>query len=48
MALLAIPCAAAEEAIGAYHSTTAGLGLSVSFSKTKFFATGNDVTEEEM
>ena len=48
VALLAILRAGAEEAVGAYHSTAAALGLSVSFSKTKFLVAGHGVTEEDM
>ena len=47
VALLAI-LHGAEEAIGTYYSTAAGLELSVNFSKTKFLVGGHIVTEEDM
>ena len=44
---LATSCAGAVEAIREYHSAAAGLGLSVSFIKTKFMVAGHDITEED-
>ncbi|XP_065896190.1 uncharacterized protein [Dysidea avara] len=40
--LLATSCAGAQEAITEYHSVAAGLGLSVSFIKTKFMVAGHN------
>ena len=48
VALLATFRAGTEEAIRAYHSTAAGFGLTVSYSKTKFLVAGHGVTEEDV
>ena len=45
--LLATSCAGAQEAITEYHSVAAGLGLSVSFIKTKFMVAGHSIKEED-
>ena len=47
MALLATSRAGAVETIREYHSAAAGLGLPVSFIKTKFMVAGHDITEED-
>ena len=47
VALLATSRAGAVEAIRGYHSAAVGLGLSVSFIKTKFMVAGHDITEED-
>ena len=47
VALLATSCTGAVVAIREYHhSTAAGLGLSVNFTKIKFLVAGYGITEE--